>query len=235
VIRALIADDEPLARARLRRLLGRERDVVIVAESADGRSVRAALERQPIDLAILDIEMPELDGLTAFRAVARAPLAIFVTAFEQYARHAFDAEAVDYVLKPVDPDRFAEALARVRRRIDEPPRLTFGARLGSRIRFVDALSIDWIEAQGNYVALHAAGVEELVRTTIGAIEGHLDPECFVRIHRRYIVRIDRIRDITTQPSGDFHITLNDGVRLPCGRKHRRRVAEVRRGALPNRR
>jgi two-component system LytT family response regulator len=228
VIRALVVDDEPLARARLRRLISAEPDVEIAGECADGASALAALTRTAVDLLVLDIEMPVADGLTV-ATTARDVAIIFVTAHEHYARHAFDVDAIDYLMKPVDPVRLAEALRRMRRRI-KPARIA--ARTGNRIRFVDADDIDWIEAQGNYVALHAGGRVELIRDTLSSIENRLDPDRFARVHRGAIVRIDRIRELVPQPTGEYRIRLRNGADLVSGRTYRARLATLARGTWP---
>jgi two-component system LytT family response regulator len=232
VIRALIVDDEPLALARARRIFGAEPGVAVVGECSDGAAAVAALATTEIDLLVLDIEMPERDGLDVAE-LAGDRAVIFVTAHEQYARRAFDADAVDYLLKPLDPDRVSESLARVRRRGSDPdaaPRRRIPARTGNRIRFVEPDAIDWIEAQGNYVALHAGGRVELVRVTLTELERRLDPRWFARIHRRLIVRIDRIRELAPRPSGEYRVRLADGASLLSGRTYRGRLAALARGA-----
>jgi len=238
MIRALIVDDEPLARARLRRLLSAEPDVEIVGECVDGTSALEAVVARPVDLVVLDIEMPEADGFDVAGVIdAGRPAVIFVTAHEQYARRAFDADAVDYLLKPVDPDRISESMARVRRRLQlgrdaAAPGPRFSARTGKRIRFVDPADIEWIEAQGNYAALHAAGRAELIRETMASLERRLDPARFARIHRGLIVRIDRIRELTLHPTGEYTVRLHDGVRLLSGRTYRARLTALARGTWP---
>jgi two-component system LytT family response regulator len=234
MIRALIVDDEPLARARVRRLLAAEPDVEVISECADGASALAMLAVTAIDLLVLDIEMPAPDGFDVASALdGSLPAVIFATAHEQHARRAFDADAVDYLLKPLDPDRMVESMARVRRRIE----LDRGARripvrTGNRIRFVATQAIDWIEAQGNYAALHAGDRVELIRETMTSLEQRLDPDRFVRIHRRLIVRIDRIQELAPQPTGEYTVRLRDGVRLLSGRTYRTRVAALTRGTWP---
>jgi two-component system, LytTR family, response regulator len=238
MIRALIVDDEPLARARLRRLLSAELDVEVVGECIDGTTAIAALAEADVDLIMLDIEMPEADGFDVASVFdAGHPAVIFVTAHEHYARRAFDADAVDYLLKPVDPDRIAESLTRVRRRIQlgrEGPDLAhrIPARLGKVIRFVDAGDLDWIEAQGNYAALHAAGRVELIRETMTSLEQRLDPARFARIHRGIIVRVDRIREMAPHPTGEYTVRMHDGVRLVSGRTYRTQLAVLARGTWP---
>jgi two-component system LytT family response regulator len=232
MIRTLIVDDEPLARARLRRLLSAEPDVEIAAECVDGTTAIDALARSAFDLVVLDIEMPERDGFdVAAMLCSGHPAFIFVTAHEQYARRAFDADAVDYLLKPVDPERIAESIARVRRRIQLGTSADrIAARIGRRIRLVNPDEIDWIEAQGNYAALHVAGTVELIRETMASLEQRLDPSRFTRIHRRIIVRNDRIRDLTSNPTGEYTVRLHGGTSLVSGRTYRARLAALARGA-----
>lgn len=238
MIRALIVDDEPLARARVRRLLAIEPDVEILGECADGAGAIAALAATEVDLLVLDIQMPEHDGFDVVGALdGRHPAIVFVTAHEHHARRAFDADAVDYLLKPIDPERVTEAIARVRRRLEldrgGPERLhRIAARIGNRIRFVDPEDIDWIEAQGNYVALHAAGRVELIRETMTSLEHRLDPSRFARIHRGLIVRIDRIDELAPQPTGEYTVRLHGGAQLVSGRTYRARLAALARGTWP---
>jgi two-component system, LytTR family, response regulator len=239
VIRALIVGDEPLARARLRRLLGAEPDVEVVGECPDGSSALAALAAGPVDLLVLDVQMPERDGFEVAGAIGGGlPVTMFVTAYEEHARRAFDADAVDYLLKPVDPDRLTEALARARRRIELERKISsyprrIPARSGNRVKFVDAEEIDWIEAQGNYAALHTAAGSELVRETMTALEQRLDPRRFARIHRRHIVRIDRIEELEPHSTGEYVVVLRGGTRLISGRTYRTRLAALARGGWPS--
>lgn len=227
MIRTLIVDDEPLARARVRRLLAAAADVEVVGECADGASALATLAAVPVDLVVLDIEMPAADGFAVAGACDAA--VIFVTAHEQHARRAFDADAVDYLLKPLDPDRVGESLARVRRRLElRRGTRRIPARTGNRIRFVATDDIDWIEAQGNYVALHTARRAELIRDTLSALERSLDPRQFARIHRRLIVRLDRIELLVPHPTGEFTVQLRGGRELLSGRTYRARLAALAR-------
>ena len=232
MIRALIVDDEPLARARLRRLLAAEPDIEVVGECIDGTTALATLASTSVDLVMLDIEMPEAGGFDVTEVLdIHHPAIIFVTAHEQYARRAFDADAVDYLLKPVDAERIAESLARVRRRIGARPGPAhrIPARVGKRIRFLDAGDIDWIEAQGNYAAFHAAGRVELIRETMSSLEQRLDPTRFVRIQRGIIVRLDRIHELTPHPTGEYTVRMCDGAQLASGRTYRARLAALARG------
>jgi two-component system LytT family response regulator len=234
MIRALIVDDEPLARARVRRLLTMAPDVEIVGECGDGASALAALAATAIDLVVLDIEMPAGDGFDVATSLDGVhPAIVFVTAHEQHARRAFDADAVDYLLKPLDPDRVVESLARVRRRIARgretaAPMQRIPARTGNRIRFIAPDDIDWIEAQGNYAALHTADRTELIRETMTSLERRLDPQRFLRIHRRLIVRIDRILELAPHATGEYTVRLRGGRCLLSGRTYRTRIAVLAR-------
>jgi len=199
-----IADDEPLARERLTSLLeGRER-YTVVAECNDGAEALAALTDHDIDLLFLDVQMPGLDGFQFLESLGNAPLPmiVFVTAFNDYALRAFDVSALDYLLKPFDRDRFEKTLARVEERI--------AARQQG-------------EAEGNYVALHAAGRRHLVRDTIKSLEGRLDPVKFVRVHRSAIINVDRLRKLQPYFHGEYVITLQDGTTLTSSRTYSDRL------------
>lgn len=251
--RVIIADDEPLARERIRILLSNHEHYEIVAETASGvATVDAVLSLDP-DVVFLDIRMPGLNGIEVAQALdaddAVAPLIVFVTAHDQFALTAFDVSAVDYLLKPVDRDRFDRALDRVgsRLRTERPrgidPALrallerftqpTRPARFlvrGSRgYSFVKAADVDWIDAQGNYVRLHADGHGHLVRATMKAFEGQLDPERYVRIHRSAIVAVDAIERIEIQQHGEYVVTVRDGTRLTSGRAHSERLRTLMKG------
>ena len=253
MLRVLIVDDEPVARRRIRRLLRADRDVDVVGEAADGAAaVQAIAEKQP-DLVFLDVQMPELDGFGVLRRVGpgRAPGVIFVTAFDQYALRAFEVHAVDYLLKPFTRERLLDAVARVResrppgeRREDprlaalleeltERPRFLrrLPARAGSRIVLVDAAEIDWLQSADNYVLVHSGGREYLMRETLTRLEGELDPQEFVRIHRSVLVRFDRIGDLVPTVHGDYRVTLKNGVQLTLSRTYRDRVERALKRAL----
>ena len=242
-LRILLADDEPVARRRMRRLLRPVVDVEIVAECGDGAStVEMIGSRQP-DLVFLDVQMPELDGFEVLQAVGaeRLPAIIFVTAFDQYALRAFEVHALDYLLKPVDGDRLLDALARARAALANrqpaagDPRLLallgglvsdrkYLARLpvrsDDRLLVVDLRDVDWISAADNYVMLHVAGREHVVRDTMARLERELDPARFVRIHRSTIVQMDRVRELLPDFHGDFAVVLKNGTRLTLSRRHR---------------
>ena len=249
--RVVIADDEPLSRERLRMLLAAHPEWRIVAECENGTEAVEAIVREAPDLVLLDIRMPELSGievaevLDARRAAgAHVPVIVFVTAHEDHALQAFDVQALDYLLKPVDQERLDRALARVAERPDgrnlplEPRLMTFLAALGAGpiqparflvrdprggLYFVRADAIDWIEASGNYVTLHTGERTHLVRHTMNEIEQRLDPAVFVRVHRSAIVHLDRIVRIEPAERGEFRVTLQGGTCLHTSRAHSDRL------------
>jgi two-component system, LytTR family, response regulator len=242
-IGALVVDDEPLARRTIARFLQRHTDVEVVGECGDGESaVRAIRERRP-DLVFLDIQMPEMDGFQVLTEVGsnEMPVTIFVTAFNRYALRAFDANAIDYLLKPFGKERFERALARAKRRIagelkhDEVQRIisslerlatarTYCDRLAipknGRVLFVATKDIDWIEAEGNYVRLHVGSCEHEFRETLGALEEKLNPAEFLRIHRSTIVNIQRIKEIQAWFHGHHRVLLENGTELRMSRYQR---------------
>ena len=247
-VRILLVDDEPLARERMRTALGRLPEIEIAGECADGLEAVAAIERQEADLVLLDIQMPGLDGFGVVEQVgaARMPAVVFVTAYDRFALRAFEVHALDYVLKPFEPARFEAAVLRgieqVRtrqagetgRRLasllrELPPGLEASAdRFASRILvregegfgFVEIGRVDWLEAAGNYVRLHAGERRWLIRATLGSVQASLDPARFVRIHRSTIVNVDRIREIQPWVGGDYIAILRDGRQLRVSRTHR---------------
>ncbi len=242
-IRALVADDERLARRAIRRLLGRHADVEIIGECGDGESTVNAIRDKKPDLVFLDVQMPEIDGFQVLGTVGAAsmPVTIFVTAHDRYALRAFDTNAIDYLLKPVGKNRFDRALARARQRIagpvdDEEVRRTASnlERLASagpypnrlavtrsgRVLFVTIADIDWIEAQGNYVCLHVGSCAYELRETLARLEEQLDPAEFLRIHRSTIVNVHRIKAIQRWFHGHHRVVLNDGTELRMSRYQR---------------
>ncbi len=240
-IRALIVEDEPLSRRALHQLLSRHPDVEILGECRDGVEAADALEAIRPDVMFLDIRMPERSGLEVARAAARAgvkPLIVYVTAFDEFAVPAFETDAVDYLLKPVTEDRFDAALQRVRDRLAlqaraqartaEPPR--YADRLRVHVRGGELLiateAVDYIAADDVYARLHAAGKRYLMRVTLDALQRELDPVDFVRVHRSYIVRIDRIAAVQRQPNGNRAMRLTSGARIPVSRRRRQVVDEV---------
>jgi two-component system, LytTR family, response regulator len=225
-LRVMVVDDEPLARARLRRLLADLPEVEVVAECSDGAAARSALAAQPADLVLLDIEMPVSGGFALLDAAGDAmPDVVFVTAHAEHAVRAFEVGAVDYLLKPVRAERLAEALVRVRARRAAAPQA--GERLairdGSRVAFVAIDDIELVAAAGNYVELRAGGRTHLMRETLARLEQRLDPERFLRVHRRTIVRLDRIVAIEPAGGGEYVLSLRDGTRVSSGRSYRGRL------------
>jgi two-component system LytT family response regulator len=227
-LRTLIIDDEPLARRRLRRLLGANPVVQVVADCESTAEALVAVRDAHIDLLVADIEMPGGTGLELLPAHGvTAPDVIFVTAHEHYAARAFDGYAVDYVLKPVRAARLAEAVRRaeVRRRSQLPPGgPRFMTRVpvttGGRLVPVPAEHIDWIEASENYVTLHCGAETYLHRTPLTELAALLDPGRFLRIHRSVVVQVDRVRALTPSPSGDFVVELTTGTKLRLSRTYR---------------
>lgn len=253
--RAVIADDEPLARLRLRGLLEQHASFTIVAECEDGQQAIEALARERPDVVFLDVRMPGLDGIEVARVIAAeadeggpAPAIVFVTAYDVHAVHAFDLDAIDYLVKPVDVDRFDRAMERLVSRLRARPgtpstddalraALTaleqlrpgaqypqrFPVRDASGVYFVATSDIDWIDAEGNYVGLWVRGRRHLYRESMRGLEARLDPERFVRIHRSAIVAIDRIKRIAPHGHGEHLITLVDGTQVTSSRTHGSRV------------
>ena len=245
-LKALLVDDEMVARRRMRRLLEREPDITIAAECADGGAALEEIEREAPDLLLLDVQMPEMDGFEVIRRLPedRLPCVIFVTAYDQYAMQAFDVHAIDYLLKPFSANRFQLALDRARARI-RARQADLGlaglissmrgrsqylsrvsVRTGGRIVLVDLATVDWMEAADNYVRLHCGNREHVVRETFGSLERQLDPEHFVRIHRSAIVRIDRIREFHPATHGDMDVVLRDGTKLTMSRTWRARARHL---------
>ncbi|MEO8200485.1 MAG: LytTR family DNA-binding domain-containing protein [Gemmatimonadota bacterium] len=244
-IRVVIVDDEPLPRERIRTLLAAHGNITVVAEASDGAdAVQVLLAEQP-DLIFLDIQMPEFDGFEVLEGLGSTaiPAVIFVTAFDEYAVRAFEVSAIDYLLKPIDPSRFEQALSRALARLVRPGGVDaqsmqeflgrwraergyaarFVVRTGSKIGFIRTLDVDWIDAAGNYVRLHAGGKQHLVRETMKSVESRLDPEAFVRVHRSAIVNIDRVASLEPYFHGEYVVRLKDGTKLTSSRSHSARL------------
>jgi two-component system, LytTR family, response regulator len=245
-LRAVIADDEPLARERLRSYLLRDTDMVIVQECIDGVEAIEAVRTHRPDLLFLDIEMPGADGFEVLQTAGIDKIGgvIFVTAFDQHALRAFEYHAIDYLLKPFTQERFEEALAHAKAllRTDSPEALRdqLAAMLGDlkspseyltrlvvksdgRIMLLRVEKIEWIEAAGNYVTLHVGGSSYLIRQTMNDIESRLDPKQFLRIHRSAIVNVESIKEMEPLFHGDFSVLLTSGKRLSLSRNYRDRI------------
>jgi len=248
-IRILIVDDEPPARARLRRLLESEDGVDLLAECANGADAIAAIERDAPDLVFLDVQMPGLDGFHVLEAldVARLPAIVFVSGFDEYALHAFDVHAVDYLLKPVGRERFRTALARARERLAlgdaaapdarllalvaelraaRASRERLAVRHEGRVQFVRVGDVDWVEAAANYVRLHARSGVFVLRESMKSMEARLPSDSFLRIHRSTIVNFDRVREIQPWFHGEYIALLTDGTRLVVGQAYAGRLREL---------
>jgi two-component system, LytTR family, response regulator len=254
-MRALIVDDEPLARTALLRLLKRDTDIAIVAECGDGESAVKSIRQMKPDVVFLDVQMPEMDGFELLEHLPQdeRPAVIFLTAFDQYALRAFEVHAVDYLLKPIDDVRFNEALERVQRVLQMERDTTLSERLesllsdlharkgpgvsqrfairnGRRVFFVNANEVEWIEAQGDYAALHVSGKTHLLREPLHLLERRLDAASFVRIHRSTIVRLDRIAEMQALANRDCLLRLKDGTTLRVSRSYSDRLQEALSGA-----
>jgi two-component system, LytTR family, response regulator len=248
-VRTVIVDDEELGRRRLSALLKSEADIEIVAECGDAASAYDAIAREKPDLLLLDIQMPGQDGFTVIEALEeeQRPAVVFVTAYDQYALRAFEAQALDYLLKPFNRARFQKVMQRVRLQIARKQRDEVDERLASlikqvrgpgkylgrivirssgRVLFLHVDDVDWFEACANYVQLHVGKECHLLRGTMNALEKQLDPDKFVRIHRSTIVRIDRIKELLSSFDGDYVVILRDGTRLSLSRGYRHRFDQA---------
>lgn len=238
-MRALIADDEAPARAKLRHSLLAAGGVEIVGEASSGREAVAMVKRFAPDIIFLDIRMPGLDGFGVLDAIAadEAPYVVFVTADEVHALKAFEVGAVDYLLKPFTKERFDRVVARARERLHAvestrepapaaPPFLQrVLVTVDGRAAFLATDSVDRIEAEGNYVTLRAAGHSYRLRATLGAVQRRLDPAQFLRINRSTVVRLDAVRGMHEWSHGDYRVVMHDGTELTWSRRYR---AEARR-------
>ena len=249
-IRVLVADDEPLARRGVRQLLAPHRDMTVVGEARNGAETLTALDALSPDLLFLDVQMPEMDGFEVLRArgADRMPAVVFVTAHDQFAVRAFEAHALDYLVKPLHVERFEAALQRVREHL----RLVEAAGLAVRLTalleaekaerersgverlvvptatgelVIPVAEIDWISADDYYACLHVGARSHLLRESLASLETRLDPRCFVRVHRSAIVRMDRIREL----HGD-EVVLRGGTRVAVSRRRRAAIEELLRGS-----
>jgi two-component system, LytTR family, response regulator len=244
-IRALLIDDEPFARARLRQLLEGDPDIEIAGECGDGLAAVAMIKERSPDLLFLDVQMPELDGFAVLERVedGRMPVVIFLTAYDKYALRAFEACALDYLLKPCEEERFAKAVARAKAQLNlaaaGSPFASLGnldpetkylerivVKSGGRVYFFRAEEIDWVEAQGNYVRIHFGGEAHLLRESLAAIERGLDPLKFIRIHRSTIVNVERIKELHPMFHGQYAVVLHSGAEITLSRRYRRNLEAV---------
>jgi two-component system, LytTR family, response regulator len=253
-IRVLVADDEPLARRGVRQLLAPHRDMTVVGEARNGAETLTALDALSPDLLFLDVQMPEMDGFEVLRArgADRMPAVVFVTAHDQFAVRAFEAHALDYLVKPLHVDRFEAGLQRVRERL----RLMQAAELATRLTallkaeqrerekcgverlvvpiatgelVIPVAEVDWIGADDYYACLHVGAKMHWLRESLASLETRLDPRRFARVHRSAIVQIDRIREL----HGD-EVVLRDGMRLAVSRRRRAAIEGLLRGVSASR-
>jgi two-component system, LytTR family, response regulator len=242
-MRLVVVDDEPLARAVLREFAAGIRDLEVVAECGNGfEAVKAVAEHQP-DLVLLDVQMPKLDGFEVLELLGRDQPVIFATAYDQYALRAFEVHAVDYLLKPFSAERFEEAMSRARERVrartptpveeivrDARPRSGPAERVlirdGANVHVLPVDAVDYVEAQDDYVAFTSGGKQYLKDQTLAAVERTLDPARFVRIHRSYVLNIDRIAKVELYAKDSRVAILRDGTRLPVSRAGYARLSEL---------
>jgi two-component system, LytTR family, response regulator len=248
-IRALIVDDEALAREKIIALLAHDTEVEIIGECADGLTAVSVVESQKPDLLFLDVQMPELDGFGVVETIdaGQMPVVIFVTAYDQYCLRAFEVHALDYLLKPFDRERFEKALARAKHQIERERAGAINEHLftlladlkarpkqlqrlviksGGRVFFLRADEIDWIEAAANYVQLHVGKESHLLRETINSLAGKLDPEKFLRIHRSTIINLERVKELQPWFHGDYIVILQDGTQLTSSRSYRTQMHKL---------
>lgn len=238
MIRALIVDDEPLARRRVRMLLETHPDVEVVAECGSGREAAQVMASEAASVLFLDVELADIDGFAIASATdsgAEATI-VFVTAHEEYALRAFDANAADFLVKPFSQERFDRAMDRVRRFLDKPAphpaaaprrrRERFAIRGRDQVLFVKTSSIDWIAAEGNYARLYTEEKSHLIRESLQNLEAELDPELFVRVHRSAIVNIERVRKLMVGAEGAFSIVLRNDAAVPLGPSYRERFEQM---------
>jgi two-component system LytT family response regulator len=258
-VRVLVVDDEPLARARMRTLIADHPDIEIVGECGNGADAILAIEKHSPDIVFLDIQMPELDGFGVIEAVGpdRMPLVIFVTAYDEYAVQAFEVHALDYLLKPVERERFAAALARAKARLSNPEAvrsdagpdkaqlqallehlgrrqrrdLRLAIKVDGRLLLLRTAEIDWIEAVDNHAKIHVGAETHLVRDTLTRLESRLPAARFLRIHRSTIVNTERVKELQPWFQGDFVVILHDGSRHTSGRSYRQKLQAFIRDAL----
>jgi two-component system LytT family response regulator len=246
MLRVAIVDDEAHARAAIRILLGRRTGVEVVAECRNGAEAVEVLQWMTVDLLLLDVQMPGLDGFGVIHALGpdKVPPTVFVTAYDQYALRAFEVDAVDYVLKPFDETRFLAAFDRARKRIDESRTAQWARRLmaatpgrggiapaaalprlpvpvGNRVLFVNFDDIDWIQAADQYAILHVGAKEYLLRDSLQRLARRLPADRFAQIHRSHLVNVSKVREVTRLRKGDGEVALGDGQRLRLSRRYRR--------------
>jgi two-component system, LytTR family, response regulator len=242
-LRIVIVDDEPLARTVVREFAAEDPEIEIVADCANGfEAVKAVAELKP-DLVLLDVQMPKLDGFEVLELLGRDQPVVFITAYDQYALRAFEVHAVDYLLKPFSAERFQEAMVRARERLrakavlpvdeivrDAKPKTGPAERVlirdGANVHVLPVDKIDYVEAQDDYVAFKSEGKQYLKDQTLAAVEATLDPARFVRIHRSFILNVDRIAKVELYAKDSRMAILRDGTRLPVSRAGYARLSQL---------
>lgn len=249
----MIVDDEPLARRGIRQNLRAFNEVEIIGECKNGREAVVAIESEKPDLVFLDVQMPLLDGFEVIETLSAEnlpPAVVFVTAFDEHAIRAFEVNALDYLLKPVDPERFQKTLERVRGLIKNTQNGRLDEKLSALLRdfeslktkdapreylrrvvikehervfFLDVNEIDWISSEGNYIALHAKNKVFMLRETMDGIERKLDPAEFLRLRRSTIVRIEQIKELQPLFNGEYVVLMKDGTKLSSSRRYRQNL------------
>jgi two-component system, LytTR family, response regulator len=249
-IRTLIIDDEPIARRGIRRLLRNEPDVEIVKECTNGREAVSVIKRESPDLVFLDVQMPLLDGFGVIAELSpdEIPEIVFITAYDEYSIRAFEVNALDYLLKPIDPERFRKTMARTRKRLGtQQPELEqkltellrslengrkhaqtgslerLAIREAGRVHFVNVDEISWISAEGNYIKIHAGRTAHLLRETMDGIEAKLSSREFVRIRRSTIIRTSEIKELRPLINGEYSVLLRNGTELTSSRRNRKHL------------
>jgi two-component system LytT family response regulator len=247
-IRALIVDDEPLARTRIKSLLAHDPSVDVIGECSDGHKAVNSINELTPDLVFLDVQMPAMDGFEVIKTIGaeRMPTVIFVTAYDKYALKAFEVNALDYLLKPFDRSRFQKTVERakamisrlhygdvntqllsllgdLRREQETPDR--FVVKSGGRVVFLRVEEIDWMRTVGNYVHLHVGRDAHLMRETMTGMEAKLSPDRFMRIHRSTIVNLDRVKEVQPWAKGEYVVIMRDGTRLVMSRRYREQLNE----------
>jgi two-component system LytT family response regulator len=229
-IRTVIVDDEPLARSNLCVLLQRDSAIEIIAECGSGPDAPALIRSTQPDLLFLDVQMPECDGFDVLELLSPdlPPAIVFVTAYDQYALRAFEAGALDYLLKPFDNARFELALSRARQKVllgkDQPrKRDRLAIKSAGQVDFIALSEIDWIEAADYYAAIHIGARTHLLRRSLSELEQDLEPALFCRIHRSAIVNLDRVRGLRSNEDGDYTVLLSNDATLRLSRKYRKQL------------
>ncbi len=234
-IRAIIVDDEPLARSNIAVLLRKYGEIEIIGECGSGAEALGEIRISKPDLLFLDVQMPECDGFDVLEMLGSdlPPAIIFVTAYDQYALRAFDAGALDYLLKPFDNARFELALSRAKQRLQtasrgenvrrNPERIV--VKSAGEVCFIKLRDIDWIEAADYYACLHVGGKNHLLRRSLSELEQELDPGRFCRVHRSGIVNLDRVRSLTLHEDGEYEVLLETGAKVRLSRRYRKELEE----------